>query len=207
MKASVLNLPRMLLAAARRAWYRHQHPPRFVKTHMPLSMLPPRLLDECRVVYVARNPKDALVSYYHHHKLFLTYGFDGTFEEFFDLQAWEKRLHPNLLFVFFEEMELNLTVVIRRVADFLRKNLSDEDVAALHSHLQFSAMSENPHVQLHWLREAGLLSEGHSLFRRGRTGDWKNYFTPAMDARMTAWIEENLRGSDLRFITELEQRD
>ena len=222
-KESVFNLPRMLLAAARRAWYRHHHSPRFVKTHMALSMLPPRLLDECRVIYVARNPKDALVSYYHQHKLFRTHGFDGTFEEFFDLflenklmqlpffphvhQAWEKRLHPNLLFVFFEEMEMNLKVVIRRVANFLRKDLSDEDVDALHSQLQFDAMSENPYVQLHWLRETGLMSDAQSLFRRGRTGDWKNYFTPTMDARMTAWMEENLRGSDLRFITELERRD
>lgn len=31
--------------------------PRFIKSHLPLSCLPPNLLDECKVVYVARNPK------------------------------------------------------------------------------------------------------------------------------------------------------
>ena len=30
---------------------------RIIKTHLPLSMLPPGLLDTCKVFYVARNPK------------------------------------------------------------------------------------------------------------------------------------------------------
>ncbi len=31
--------------------------PRIIKTHLPLDMLPPRLIERChRVVYVTRNP-------------------------------------------------------------------------------------------------------------------------------------------------------
>lgn len=37
--------------------------PRVFKTHLPLSMLPPKLLDTCRVVVVARNPNDSVVSW------------------------------------------------------------------------------------------------------------------------------------------------
>ena len=44
--------------------------PRIIKTHMPIEMLPPNLLDTCKVVYVCRNPKDTCVSYYHHCRLF-----------------------------------------------------------------------------------------------------------------------------------------
>ena len=44
--------------------------PRFVKSHLPFSLLNPRLLDVCKVVYVARNPKDVCVSFYHHMRLF-----------------------------------------------------------------------------------------------------------------------------------------
>lgn len=31
--------------------------PRYIKSHLPLSYLPPNLVDSCKVVYVARNPK------------------------------------------------------------------------------------------------------------------------------------------------------
>jgi hypothetical protein len=34
------------------------------------------------VVYVARNPKDAIVSFYHHHKLITLHDYQGNLEEF-----------------------------------------------------------------------------------------------------------------------------
>ena len=43
--------------------------PRFIKTHLPLSLLPDDLLEKAKVVYVARNPKDTMVSFFHHQKL------------------------------------------------------------------------------------------------------------------------------------------
>ena len=41
----------------------------------------------------------------------------------------------------------------------------------------------------------------------GKTGDWKNHFSPELNRRIDQWIGEQLRGSDLRFITELDQQD
>lgn len=41
----------------------------------------------------------------------------------------------------------------------------------------------------------------------GKTGDWKNHFSPELNARIDMWIESNLKGTDLTFITELEQQD
>lgn len=41
---------------------------RFIKTHLPISTLAPNLLKTSKVIYVARNPKDTMVSYYYHHK-------------------------------------------------------------------------------------------------------------------------------------------
>ena len=42
-----------------------QSPGRLIKSHLPISHLPSNLLDKAKVVYVCRNPKDQLVSYYH----------------------------------------------------------------------------------------------------------------------------------------------
>ncbi|RXG54052.1 Sulfotransferase 1A4, partial [Armadillidium vulgare] len=43
--------------------------PRVIKSHLPLSLLPPSLLDICKVIYVARNPKDVIMSFHHHSRL------------------------------------------------------------------------------------------------------------------------------------------
>lgn len=74
-----------------------------------------------KVVYVARNPKDTIVSFYHHQKLVKSQSYQGNMEEFVQyfmdnevlyapffqhvLEAWKKRNHPNLHFIFFEDMK------------------------------------------------------------------------------------------------------
>ncbi|KAG7175898.1 Sulfotransferase 1A1-like [Homarus americanus] len=56
--------------------------PRIIKTHLPLSLLPPDILDTAKVVYVARNPRDVTVSMYHHFQHLNLHSYTGTFENF-----------------------------------------------------------------------------------------------------------------------------
>lgn len=77
--------------------------PRVIKTHLPFYLLHPKLLDTSKVifvqkrkfnfglkgfsrrwcmVYVARNPKDVIVSYFYHHKLIKFQNFSGDIEQF-----------------------------------------------------------------------------------------------------------------------------
>lgn len=75
---------------------------RFIKTHFPFSLMPPSVLEnKCKasdslnkkqshflhtipfqIIYVARNPKDVAVSYYHLNRLFRTQGYIGDFERY-----------------------------------------------------------------------------------------------------------------------------
>lgn len=58
--------------------------PRFIKTHLPLSLLPPSLLSTAKVIYVARDPRDVAVSYYYLHKMVAKTLMRATFNNFWD---------------------------------------------------------------------------------------------------------------------------
>ena len=94
--------------------------PRIIKIHLPLSLLPKKLLDSCKVIFVMRNIKDAAVSFYYHFRL--TSGLRQSFREFANcfinnetvpfiptvLEGWKKCNHPNMFFSKYEEMKTGL---------------------------------------------------------------------------------------------------
>lgn len=60
--------------------------PRFIRTHLPFDLLPKQLRTgekKPKIIYIARNPKDVAISYYHHSRLFI--GYCGSFENFCEL--------------------------------------------------------------------------------------------------------------------------
>lgn len=59
--------------------------PRFLKSHLPLSLLPPALLDTCKIIYMTRDPRDVAVSYYHLNRLMKFHDYVGDFKSFWDL--------------------------------------------------------------------------------------------------------------------------
>jgi len=56
--------------------------PRTIKTHFPLQLLPPKLLDTCKVIFVGRNIKDACVSSYYFLKSMKEVNFSRDFPDF-----------------------------------------------------------------------------------------------------------------------------
>lgn len=58
--------------------------PRFIKSHLPVAFLPYQLWEvKPKIVYVARNAKDAAVSWYHFNRE--AYLYQGTLDEFLNL--------------------------------------------------------------------------------------------------------------------------
>ncbi|KAH7973036.1 hypothetical protein HPB52_020760 [Rhipicephalus sanguineus] len=101
----------------------HALKPGAFKTHLPFWMNP--YSPDAKYIYVARNPYDCCVSFYHHTKNFDTYHYeDGTFDDFLDkfvdgkvdfgdyfdhLLSWyEHRDDRNVLFVTFEDIKPKL---------------------------------------------------------------------------------------------------
>lgn len=56
---------------------------RFIKTRLPMQLMPRKIREVgAKVVYIARNPKDAAVSFYHFHKISPFLKFTGDFEAY-----------------------------------------------------------------------------------------------------------------------------
>ncbi|MCL4142612.1 UNVERIFIED_CONTAM: hypothetical protein GTU68_029526, partial [Idotea baltica] len=118
--------------------------PRTIKTHLPFSLLNPNILDTCKVVYVAREPKDVVVSLFHYCRKVTIHGYVGSLESFIDhfvndtlicspywthvKEAWMRRKHPSLHFIYYEDLKANPKAEISRLQQFLGTNLDDDQI-------------------------------------------------------------------------------
>ncbi|KAF9418523.1 hypothetical protein HW555_004672 [Spodoptera exigua] len=186
--------------------------PRFIKSHLPLSLLPPKLLDTAKVFYIARDPRDVAVSFHFAHKLFRYFDDNVQLKEFWDLfrkdlilhtpifphvvEAWEKRNHTNLMFLFYEDMQNDLRSVVDKVCKFLDKEYTDEQKQQLMAYLDFNNMKKKPMTDNK--KENG---NEITFFRKGKSGNWVQYFDSEITREAEEFMEKNLKLTDMRYPT------
>lgn len=105
-----------------------------IMTHLPMSVFPPQ--EQAKYLYVARNPYDCAVSYYHFLKgltpktvtdvsfeTFLKLFLSGKviYGDYFDhlLPWYERRNEPNVLFLTYEDLKADTKAQVLKIADFL----------------------------------------------------------------------------------------
>ncbi|KAK9884591.1 hypothetical protein WA026_007433 [Henosepilachna vigintioctopunctata] len=190
---------------------------RFIKTHLPLSLLPKNLLTAgCKVIYVARNPKDVVISYYLHNRLFRTRNFTKDFPKYWQyfktnyvswspywehvIEAWEKRNEENLLFLFYENMIKKMKKTISEVQHFLGTAYSDDQISSLENHLNIDNFRKNKSVNHDDWKILGIFNKNEQDFiRAGENGEAKRWFDEDMEREAKEWIQEHLKNSDLKF--------
>ncbi len=196
-------------------YIRRQKRPRIIKTHLPLSLLPKDVLQKkCKVIFVARNPKDVSVSLFYHFglrdglncqdndllehfvRLFMKGGITWTPIVPMTLEAWQMRRQSNVLFYTYEQMQSNLDGVLDKLMKFLGVTLTEEKLQQLKDAVSFGRIKTNPYVN-----KADEL--GASFIRKGVVGDWKNHFTPEFNKEFDEWLEQQLKGSDFKYVMEL----
>ncbi|CAL1261052.1 unnamed protein product [Larinioides sclopetarius] len=143
--------------------------PGVIKFHLPYHITP--WSPEAKYIFVARNPKDCCVSFYHHTKNASAYGFtDGEFDDFFELfineqtdfgdyfettlSWWEHRNDPNVLFITYEELKEDTAKNVLKIASFIgseyKEKLEKDDKmlqdVILHSSFNFLKEHLNRHI-------------------------------------------------------------
>ncbi|NWU95275.1 ST1D1 Sulfotransferase, partial [Upupa epops] len=190
--------------------------PRLVKTHLPVQLLPTSFWDkDCKIIYVARNPKDVVISYYYFYQMDKTHPDPGTLGEFLEafmagkvaygswydhVQGWwEKKRKKQLLYLFYEDMKKDPRREIQKILLFLGKELAEETVTKILHHTSFQEMKKNPAANYETMPTALMDHSISPFLRKGICGDWKNHFTVAQNERFNQHYKKRMVGSDLQF--------
>lgn len=186
--------------------------PRIFKSHMPYRMALAGGPEQspCKYIYIARNPKDVCVSYFHFESgKAWSGGYSGPWEHWLKLfmegrvqrgdwfehvlSWWEHRDAGNLLFLKYEDMKRDFDGQLRRIASYLGYDLSEEVIDRIKSATSFSRMKTE---QFSNHREIPQL-EG--FFRKGEIGSWKDQFTVAQSEAFDRLYRERMAGTGLDF--------
>ncbi|XP_058485812.1 sulfotransferase family 5A, member 1 [Solea solea] len=199
--------------------------PRVITTHLPHQLLGPALQgSKAKVIYVSRNPKDAVVSFYHFHKMANFLPEAGTFPEFlnkflkgtlsygswFDhIKGWTSHMAvmDNFLHITYEEMLMDLPGTIRRLSSFLQCPLAEDEVKSCVQHCSFSSMKNNKMVNYTLISENIMDHSKGSFMRKGKTGDWKNMFTEDQNQYFESVFRAKMQDCALEFVWELQDEE
>lgn len=120
----------------------------------------------------------------------------GQIKEF-----WQYRNHKNCLFIFYEELRQDLGGMLRKIAEFLGKNFTEEEFVQLEEHLSIDKFKSNKTVNNDHFLQLGMASktEDNEFIRKGEVNGWRKYFTDEMNEQVDKWIEDNLKGTDIIF--------
>ena len=178
--------------------------PRFFKTHATVSDLP-RGKASVKVIAVARNPKDTVVSLFHHASSKPEFGFDGSFDDFLrvflagnaengswfaHVNDWyrESRKSDRVLWLTYEGMICDHEGAVRKIASFLGLQVSDEMVMRTVAHSTIDSMRSNKKANI-----------GLNHLRKGGIGGWRDTFTVSQSELFDKVYARKMADSGLVF--------
>ncbi|KAG9466460.1 hypothetical protein GDO78_016604 [Eleutherodactylus coqui] len=136
------------------------------------------------MVYIARNPKDCMVSYYYFYKMDQTLPDPETWDNFFSTFLkgslawgdwfdhvtgwWKARDEHKILYIFYEDMIEDSRRELCKVMRFLGKDFSEDVVKKILHHTSFKAMKANPMINFSVFSESIFDQSVSSFMRKGK---------------------------------------
>ncbi len=153
---------------------------RLIKTHLPTALCP--YSDSAKYIYVTRHPVScfaSIVDYFHLMTGFLTPPRERLVDWFCSDRLWWlswpdhvagwwewASSRKNVIFFHFEEMKKNLASVVRKSAQFLGENLTEEELAEVVRKSSFDYMKKNE--ELFEMSPPNLFSVCGTYFKSGQ---------------------------------------
>ncbi|XP_034049767.1 sulfotransferase 2B1-like [Thalassophryne amazonica] len=191
--------------------------PRLLATHFHFNMMPPSFFEtKPKVVYVMRNPRDVVTSYFHFHRMFsylvnpdpqsefLQKFLEGKviFGSWFDhVKSWlSAQGKARIMYICYEEMIMDLKDSVSRIAQFVDKSLDAETIEKIANHCNFKNVKQNK-MSNYSLVPTEFMDQTKSEFlRKGIAGDWKNHFTVAEAEYFDVVYKEKMKDVKYKFI-------
>ncbi|XP_029911895.1 sulfotransferase family 1, cytosolic sulfotransferase 5 isoform X2 [Myripristis murdjan] len=191
-------------------------PPRIIKTHLPIQLIPNTFWEAgCKVIYVARNPKDTVVSYFNFERMNLITPEPGPWPQYLDKFMkgqlgwgswsdhvkgyWREKERKQILYLFYEDMKETPAKGIRQIADFLGQQLSEDIVSNIVQMTTFAAMRENPMANYSTVPDTIFDRKASDFLRKGEVGDWQNHFSPEENAAFEEHYIKAMAGCNIPF--------
>ncbi|XP_005073336.1 amine sulfotransferase [Mesocricetus auratus] len=197
--------------------------PRIFASHLPYYLTPKGLKKKkAKILYIYRNPKDVLTSYFHFTNLmtylqaadnievFMQSFLDGQVvgSRWFDhIKGWYEHRHDfNIMFLSYEDMKKDLRSSVLKICSFLEKELSEDNVDAVVRQSTFQNMKRDPRANYEDVKvEIGTRNDEGGFLRKGTIGDWKHHLTVEQNERFDMIFERNMKNFPLKFIWDINE--
>ncbi|GAB1291582.1 Sulfotransferase [Apodemus speciosus] len=179
--------------------------PRLMISHLPIYFFHKSLFSSKTKV----NPRDVLVSgYFFWGKTNLIKN-PGSMETYFEwflkgnvpygswfehIRGWlSMREEKNFLLLCYDDLKRDIRGTIEKICEFLGKKIKPDEMDLIIKYSSFQAMKENKMCDYNIIAK-DVVTNGLQIFRKGTTGDWKNYFTVAQAEAFDKVYQEKMAG-------------
>ncbi|XP_056279830.1 cytosolic sulfotransferase 1-like isoform X4 [Pseudoliparis swirei] len=193
--------------------------PRIIKTHFPVQFIPKSFWEKnCRVVYVARNAKDNVVSYFHFDRMNIAQPEAGDWSNYLHrfmggkvvygswhnhVNGWwkKKQTYAKLHYMFYEDLAEDTGREIDKLCCFLGLSRSDEVKKRVTNGVHFDNMKKDN--MANYSTNPFMDFKISPFMRKGKVGDWKNHFSAAQSEQFDEDYEKKMTDVTLQFRSEI----